>query len=105
MELKKVADAACSACEAFIADKKNLSDMRPSFWAMTRLLLDIAIAGSDEELIDAIPQAIKVFGSPGDFGYGHPTGDNLAALYKAWNEYLAITRQSSRTTAEHGRLR
>lgn len=87
MNLNGVRDAALSTCEAFAADRKDLWDMKPAFWAMQRTLLGIASVGTDEELIEAIPQAFKVFGAPGDFGYGHPTGDSLAKLYRVWGEY------------------
>ena len=105
MGMKELRSAAADCCEAFYADKKELSDLPPKFWTAVRELLDVSLLGDDDEFLEFIRPAVKAFGAPGDFGYGRPTGDKLHAFHQAWNTYLASDRPSTRTTAEQGHLR
>lgn len=84
-------DAAYECACAFKADRKNLHDLRPSFWATLEQLLDAVTFDGAAEVSKIVSEQHKQLGAPGDFGYGHRTGDALAALYRTHNEFINAT--------------
>lgn len=64
--------------------KKHIGKLSPRFLvAMMDLevILDTDPPMSSESLLAACRPLYRQFGAPGDFGYGHPSGDSLRALY------------------------
>ena len=75
--------------------RKELSDLRPSFWhALGHVVLSIAIEESAQddaaEITRAIAKSHRQLGAPGDFGYGNPCGEALRALYDRHREVCGL---------------
>lgn len=72
-------------------NKKHLKDLKGSFWAALADLHFVVcvLAPTREEIIAQFRSAYKQLGAPGDFGYGTPCGDSLAAVYDRYNDFLA----------------
>jgi hypothetical protein len=81
-------------------ERRKLRDLSPRFWVA---LLDLRAAAGDpgrklHEELGNLLTAYKHLGAPGDFGYGHPTGDALQRLYAAHNALCAANRAARETT-------
>ena len=77
-------NAVIRCCSEFRKAKRELSDLRPRFWATIGDLEYAADFGNESELEEALKVAYPQLGAPGDFGYETKHGDALKRLYDAW---------------------
>jgi len=90
-EMKELKYAVLSCIETFHQHKKELEDLRSSFWDALSDLQAALLFDSDEEIIAKLKKHKRALGAPGDFGYGTPCGDALRAVYEAWGNLHSQT--------------
>lgn len=88
-----------NARQIFEKHKRKLKDLRPAFWEAFRKLEKAAEGEDWENLKATFIECSKQLGAPGDFGYGHPTGDSLRILYETWNRLCNAAPKTESTTA------
>lgn len=87
------------ARQVFEKDRANLSDLKPAFWQAFKKLEKSADQDDWADLRVTFAECRKQLGAPGDFGYGHPTGDALKILYESWNKLCKASPVEQPATA------